>query len=203
MEKYLQDLEKQVTAAANWKTNLAKISGQLAPAVYDQVVAMGEAGSALVAALTDGVNDKEEIARLNKAGATSAEALYSGAKAALANKPTLTLPYSGRPDGQRGGGNKDGGFIGKYALGGFVSGAGTARSDSIPAMLSNGEFVVNARATAQNRQLLEALNSNKNVGNNLAPNVSITVNPSPGMDERELAEIVSRKIAFEMRKGRY
>lgn len=45
------------------------------------------------------------------------------------------------------------------AQGGMVYGPGTATSDSIPTALSNGEFVVNARATARNRQLLEAINS--------------------------------------------
>lgn len=34
----------------------------------------------------------------------------------------------------------------KKADGGFISGPGTDRSDSIPAMLSNGEYVINARA---------------------------------------------------------
>jgi hypothetical protein len=34
-----------------------------------------------------------------------------------------------------------------------------------------------------------------------AGNIQITVNPSPGMDERELASIISRRLAFEMRKG--
>ncbi len=33
------------------------------------------------------------------------------------------------------------------------------------------------------------------------PKVSITVNPSPGMDEKELAAAVSRQLAFEIRKG--
>lgn len=33
--------------------------------------------------------------------------------------------------------------------------------------------------------------------------INITVNPSAGMDERELAELVSRRIAFEIRKGKY
>ena len=47
------------------------------------------------------------------------------------------------------------------ADGGHVRGAGTSRSDSIPAMLSNGEFVVNADTTAKHRNLLEALNSGK------------------------------------------
>lgn len=45
------------------------------------------------------------------------------------------------------------------ADGGMVRGPGGPRSDSVPANLSNGEFVVNARATANNRALLEAINS--------------------------------------------
>lgn len=83
--------------------------------------------------------------------------------------------------------------------GGFISGLGTGRSDSIPAMLSNGEFVVNSRATRQNRALLEAINSNSNVS--MRPSIAVTVNPSQGMDERELADLVSRKIAFDIRRG--
>lgn len=35
------------------------------------------------------------------------------------------------------------------------------------------------------------------------PGINVTVNPSAGMDERELAEIVSRRIAFEIRKGSF
>jgi hypothetical protein len=45
------------------------------------------------------------------------------------------------------------------ATGGLIIGKGTATSDSIPAMLSNGEYVVNADATAKNKALLEAINS--------------------------------------------
>lgn len=109
----------------------------------------------------------------------------------------------------KGGGRKDGGYIGKFAggrfiskfaPGGFVSGAGTARSDSIPAMLSNGEYVINARATAQNRQLLEAINSNKSVSSS-GPAIYMTVNPSAKMNEKELAAEVSRQLAFEIRRG--
>lgn len=47
------------------------------------------------------------------------------------------------------------------ASGGYISGPGTGRSDSIPARLSNGEYVINARATKQNRALLDAINSGK------------------------------------------
>ena len=47
------------------------------------------------------------------------------------------------------------------ASGGWAFGPGTASSDSIPAWLSNGEFVVNARSAGQNSALLEAINSNR------------------------------------------
>jgi hypothetical protein len=49
----------------------------------------------------------------------------------------------------------------KYASGGHIKGAGHGTSDDIPAMLSNGEFVVNAKATKENRALLESINSGK------------------------------------------
>lgn len=47
----------------------------------------------------------------------------------------------------------------KLARGGYVSGPGTSTSDSIPAMLSNGEFVVNAKATSMFPELLETINN--------------------------------------------
>jgi tape measure domain-containing protein len=51
-----------------------------------------------------------------------------------------------------------GGF---FADGGRISGPGTGTSDSIMAMVSNGEFVVNAAATKEHLGLLQALNSGK------------------------------------------
>lgn len=47
----------------------------------------------------------------------------------------------------------------KLARGGYVNGPGTSTSDSVPAMLSNGEFVVNARATSMFPELLETINN--------------------------------------------
>lgn len=46
----------------------------------------------------------------------------------------------------------------KYAEGGYVDGPGTSTSDSIPARLSKGEFVVNAKGTRDNLPLLVAMN---------------------------------------------
>lgn len=47
----------------------------------------------------------------------------------------------------------------KKADGGMITGPGGPRDDSILARLSNGEFVVNAAATARHRPLLEAINA--------------------------------------------
>lgn len=49
----------------------------------------------------------------------------------------------------------------KHASGGYISGPGGPRDDAIPAWLSNGEFVVNADATAQHRDLLEQINARR------------------------------------------
>jgi hypothetical protein len=49
----------------------------------------------------------------------------------------------------------------KAATGGKIVGPGSGTSDSIPAMISNGEFVVNAAATKANLGLLHSLNSSR------------------------------------------
>ena len=46
-----------------------------------------------------------------------------------------------------------------YADGGLIHGPGGGRSDDIPIWASSGEFMMNAKATAQNRHLLEAMNA--------------------------------------------
>ncbi|CAM3120284.1 tape measure domain-containing protein [Pseudomonas gessardii] len=46
-----------------------------------------------------------------------------------------------------------------FATGGYFTGAGTAKSDSNLARISDGEFIVNAAATARNRGLLESINA--------------------------------------------
>jgi hypothetical protein len=50
------------------------------------------------------------------------------------------------------------------ASGGMISGRGTSTSDSIPAMLSNGEFVVRASQTSKHLGLLTGINSGYNHG---------------------------------------
>lgn len=50
--------------------------------------------------------------------------------------------------------------IGKHAIGGYISGKGTSTSDSIPAMLSNGEYVIKADSVRRyGLNFLDAVNS--------------------------------------------
>ncbi|TIL46129.1 hypothetical protein [Mesorhizobium sp.] len=115
-----------------------------------------------------------------------------------------------------------GSLVGLFANGGHVRGPGTSTSDSIPARLSNGEFVVNARATARNRALLEAVNdnrlpgfadgglvgggapsfsSNDNRAQRIAINAPITVNGSAGTPAQndDLAKKMGRQLESTMR----
>jgi hypothetical protein len=75
-----------------------------------------------------------------------------------------------------------GAFPHGHAMGGFISGPGTGTSDSIPAhWLSHGEFVVNARSTAQHRQLLEALNSQGHATGGFVDSVDAGVTMGAGL----------------------
>lgn len=63
----------------------------------------------------------------------------------------------------------------KFARGGKVTGAGTGTSDSIPAMLSNGEFVMTAAATKIFEPELRAMNE---IGRGVNPQVSQSMSMS-------------------------
>lgn len=78
----------------------------------------------------------------------------------------------------------------KFATGGLVSGPGTGTSDSIPAMLSNGESVMNARSTAMFSPLLSAMNQ---AGGGVA------FNPAAG--SREGFEFLAAAVASGMKSA--
>jgi hypothetical protein len=87
---------------------------------------------------------------------------------------------------------------------GMLSGPGGPRTDSILARVSTGEFVVNAAATRRNLDLLQAINSNKTISGETSTtnnNISINVNAAPGMNEQEVASLVSQRLNFELSKG--
>lgn len=77
----------------------------------------------------------------------------------------------------------------KFATGGLVVGQGTATSDSVPARLSNGESVMNARSTAMFGPLLSSLNQ---AGGGVA------FNPAVG-GQREGYEFLAAAVAAGMK----
>lgn len=84
--------------------------------------------------------------------------------------------------------------LGRLAGGGLVTGPGTGTSDSIPKMLSNGEFVVTAAATAQPGVLpmLEALNSGRRGVD--SPAVSVSSPASPALSEVALTRAFAQAL---------
>lgn len=75
------------------------------------------------------------------------------------------------------------------ADGGLVVGPGGPRSDRVPALLSNGEFVMNAAATARNRAVLEAMNRGAQVGGGISIAINTTVQGGGGDPARQGAEV--------------
>ncbi|PXY25147.1 hypothetical protein BAY59_24280 [Prauserella coralliicola] len=65
-------------------------------------------------------------------------------------------------------GYANGGRVQGFPNGGQVRGPGGPRDDLVPAMLSNGEFVMNARATRRYLPLLEVMNAQKFANGGLA-----------------------------------
>lgn len=77
----------------------------------------------------------------------------------------------------------------KFATGGYVSGAGTGTSDSIPAYLSNGESVMTAAATSMFAPALSAFNQ-------IGGGVPIVVHsPAEQMGQEFLAAAVAKGMA--------
>lgn len=81
-----------------------------------------------------------------------------------------------------------------YALGGRVFGEGSSTSDSIPALLSNGEYVIKA-STAQKIGYDNLDELNETGGMSTGQTNYFTINGYNKSPE-ELATIISRKIAF-------
>lgn len=111
----------------------------------------------------------KEIASKSWAGVASTAALMALIKAAFAGAKAAVKGFS---------------------VGGYVSGDGTATSDSIPAMLSNGESVMTARATSMFSPILSAFNQ-------LGGGVPIIVNNGGSqIGEDMLAAAVAKGMAM-------
>ena len=172
MQTILTDL------ATNMQTDLAEGLADCIVKGKDLAATLGNMANSLLSTLIKGVmekwisqwgilnalsssNAKAQIANANAAAA--AERVKSGVLAAnataafIAANPWMAWGASGIVAAQM---TAAKGVAMAFASGGPVRGAGTGTSDSIPTMLSNGEYVINADAAAQiGLPTLNAINS--------------------------------------------
>jgi hypothetical protein len=147
------ELNRAIIRTANFIHEMALTTARVAAHVAGEVAkTLATAAGATIRGL---IETAEAIASIAKRAASAAAGAFSamasipyigpilGAAAAAAALATV-LALSGH-----------------FAEGGRVSGAGSGTSDSIPAMLSHGEFVVNAAATSKHLGTLQAINTGK------------------------------------------
>lgn len=120
---------------------LAEVSG--ASAQYQKALALAEVALNTGQAISAGIASAMATPFPANIGAilTTISAVISGIAQAKSAIKSANIPTA------------------KFASGGLVTGEGTATSDSIPAMLSNGESVMTARATSAYSPILSALNT--------------------------------------------
>lgn len=124
-------------------SNLTSTTTQITTSLQELSGGVEQSASRVSNALSDTESSTSTTNPVIDELATSA----TNAKNALNNLATISLPTLGTGEiGGTGAGHKDGGLIQKFSTGGNVKGEGTSTSDSIPARLSNGEFVVKASA---------------------------------------------------------
>lgn len=187
--------------------------GDIGKAVLQQIVAgfikMG-VQMAMNAALSATIGASTTTANIALAGTTASAWAPAAAMVSLATLGTNAAPANAALISTTGVASGLA-VVPGFATGGYISGPGSGTSDSIPARLSNGEFVVNAQATKRNRSLLEAINSNERVsvrgdggsltvqsggtsdsgrqsggsGGGLSIPIQVTVQAQPGMSEAE------------------
>lgn len=161
--KAREDIDK--AAAAAKQANLEAVSGMLAnaSAVLGQDTIAGKA--AAIAQTTIDTYLAAQKAYASMAGipivgpALGAIAAGVAVAGGLMNvKKILAVQVPSVGGGGGGGAAAPAPAASKFASGGYVTGPGTSTSDSIPAMLSNGESVINANSTAMFGGLLNQIN---------------------------------------------
>lgn len=90
------------------------------------------------------------------------------------------------------------GLFTKKAAGGYISGPGTATSDSIPALLSNGEYVIKAAAVGEyGKEFFDSLNARRFAGGGYvgSPNIRTTTTSST---KRPVQQVFNTQIQGRM-----
>lgn len=160
-DKIAEAYKKDLANATDWRSGIERAVQGLSESVGNEsnlaetalTSIFDNAAAAISNFAKTGKLDFKEFAR-----SVAADILALTTKMLLLKALKGLLGFS---DGGLAGGG--GGAALGLATGGYLSGPGTGTSDSIPAMLSNGEFVVNAKATDKYLPLLDAINAGKSL----------------------------------------
>lgn len=178
------------------KSALAKKEAQIEK---EKVQAVGQAVGALGDLMEEAGENNTAAARLAKVLALAEIAINSGVAVAAGIKQAQSVPFpanigaiattvatilSGITSAIKSVKSA------KFATGGTITGAGTGTSDSVPAMLSNGESVITANATTLFSPVLSALNQ---LGGGVP---IIAANPQTQLGEDMLAAAVAKGMAL-------
>lgn len=153
-----QQLEARITATATMFGALSELSAEFAEqsealAVFSKAMALFEIamnqGKAIAAGVAEAVKIgfPQNIAAIATTVAAIASAITSALKVVKGTTPPKATGTESRQ-----------GQVSYFSEGGLVTGEGTGTSDSVPAMLSNGEAVMTARTVSLFGSTLSALN---------------------------------------------
>lgn len=182
-QKMADDLGKPVTALDVMRSMLGDIAKQIATDLVKAIIKMGVQW--VITQAMQSAASKAAIATTTAAQVTSNAAIAtSAAPAAMA---TSVASFGAAPAAGIAGmtaammavaGIMAIAGASKFADGsGIIKGAGSGRSDSILARLSNGEMVMNAQAVRENYPALSAMNNGNSVGGGaVINNTSIQIN---------------------------
>ena len=152
----LKNSYKEVDAAqGDWKSSAYRAWDDFSSKV-------GDVSSTVNSSLTSAFGTAQSaVANFVKTGKLSFSDLASSAADAAINIGMSFAMKAGMSYFGMGGAFAKGGYVEpqRRAGGGMIYGAGNGTSDSIPALLSNGEMVINAAQTARHRGLLERINN--------------------------------------------
>lgn len=164
------DLSNSITAASVAADGMAKGLGNTSGVLGTTTALLGTY-NAIESLITGTTKPAETAASVSVTGALSA--LSASAIAASIALKSISASSGGFGSLLF---RAKGGFV-KAATGGAIYGAGTATSDSIPAMLSNGEYVIKAAAVKRlGVPFLDALNQGRTPGYSVGGLVSANAN---------------------------
>ena len=200
LEETLANIQAEQDARAKAAAETERQEREKQALAQDTVLAFGSVAGSIAGMLQSFSDENKQLAKLSKVIALAQIAIETGVATAKGISSAMSVPFPANL-----------GAIAttiatiisgmtsaistvksaKFATGGYVSGPGTGTSDSIPARLSNGESVINARSTAMFGPLLSSLNQ---AGGGVA------FNPAAG-GQREGYEFLAAAVASGMERA--